>query len=80
MNYEELLVYLNNNHLYPTKQILSTKKGDVVSGLYLEIPPILAEDRKERVDELLEGKPFETTWFPNIQQLHITKISSGKTK
>jgi len=74
MTYEELQKYLNDNHFYPGKTVILQQKNDVVDGLFLDIPPILADSRKKRIEELLAGKPFKVTWFPNLQQIHITKI------
>lgn len=72
MNYIELQEYLRNNHFYANKTVdLAT---DEICNLWVEVnSPILAQDQKARLDEVLKYKGFRSDYISNLQQIHITK-------
>jgi hypothetical protein len=64
MNYDELIIHLNNNHFYPAKRMVVKNKSKVLEGLQVDCPPILKDDREKRLKEVI-GEDYSVNWIPN---------------
>jgi hypothetical protein len=68
MEWEELMLELNNNHFYPAAVIKNKK----VQGLEINAPALTGEQRLERVREVLPTG-FIAEFFPNEEIISIKK-------
>lgn len=72
MTYQELEEILKSNHLSPSREVTVGKKGEKITGLHIETPPILMYDRKKRLEEILEGTGAVVQKLSNKDYLLIT--------
>ncbi len=76
---EELIPVLNLRHFYPGKMLEASRKGDVVTGLYVECAPILRDDKKAALEKAIEPHPFKVHWEGNGKdRLVIREVNKKK--
>lgn len=73
MNYEDAIILLQLNHIYPNQQVLVTKKGKEITGLEVPCNPLTMDMRKEHCERVLEGKGFRVDKMSNLGYVLITK-------
>lgn len=69
--YEELIVILEANHFYPQKEVLVEKSGKKITGLRIEVAPILQESKKARLEEVLAPYPVKVSRINNQDYLLV---------
>lgn len=78
MTYEEAIVLLQLNHIYPVTLTEVGKSGKKIAGLQVPVNPFTYESRKIHIEEVLKEKGFQVDYLSNQQVLYITKIKSKK--
>lgn len=71
LTYEDLLIKLRNNHFYPDSVVEKNK----ISELHINSSPIMQEDKKERLEEILKGYPVKISKNTNHQYLVVKIIA-----
>jgi hypothetical protein len=61
MNYDELAEKLRNNHFYPSIETRVKNKSKTVEGLHVDSPPILRDERKKRLEDIV-GEDYSVKW------------------
>lgn len=74
MNYDDLILLLNEHDFYPGKLVRVTSSGNVCVGLFINCPPIMSVDMVHRLLPVTP-KEFCTDYDSNKQEIHITKES-----
>ena len=80
MNYEELILFLQNNHIYPIKA-----KKDLATGKLLSVQvtcsPILKDSKIEYLKKLLGDEEWKYIWFGNDNDyIEIKKVTNENNK
>lgn len=70
MNWEELIKYYQNKHLYFNKTVVMKKDRNVVEGLWIYCNPILKDSRMKIVEDNLPVG-YKAVWLPNLSEIHI---------
>lgn len=70
MNWEELIKYYQNKHLYFNKTVVMKKDKNVVEGLWIYVNPILKDSRMKIVEDNLPVG-YKAVWLPNLSEIHI---------
>lgn len=63
-HYDDLIRKLNDNHFYPAKVMEQKNKSKVEAGLHVDSPPILRDERKKRLEEIV-GEDYTVNWVGN---------------
>lgn len=73
MNWEELIIHLQNNHFYPKKVVVIKLKSEKITGLEVYSPPILMLDRLEIISKLI-GDEYKCEKVQNQDCISIIKV------
>ena len=72
--YESLIIHLNNNHIYPGSQVKLGLGEETVTGLRVQCPPILKDDKLSYLRGILEGKDCLVSWVGNGADYILIKL------
>ena len=70
MTYNELLIKLKNNHLYPSLLTRVKKNETILEGLELTTSPLLKDQNIDRVKEIV-GEGFSVDYISTNETIQI---------
>lgn len=73
VTYEQGIIKLRDNHIYPKKVIHKTLKKESVLGLEVDAIPLLRQGKMDICKKVL-GESFKVDWLPNQEIIYITKL------
>jgi hypothetical protein len=78
MTFEEVVILLQLNHIYPITLTELGKDGKKITGLEVPVNPFTYESKKGHIEQVVKERGFRVDYLSNQQILYITKLKSKK--